>query len=101
MRQFYLNEGSQTVEMLKKVKALGLVTSLDMAAIDPSSEAGAQDWKTILANVLPTGRRFWRTFFHMSTSLSRASRSFALYSTGISIIPGKNSIRMISVCIFR
>ena len=53
MRRFYLNEGSQTVEMLKKVKALGLVTSLDMAAIDPSSEAGAQDWKTILANVLP------------------------------------------------
>lgn len=53
MRQFYIEGGKQTVEMLKKVKSLGLVTSLDLAALDPESEAAKQDWPKILADFLP------------------------------------------------
>lgn len=58
MRSFYLNGGEQTEIMLRRVKELGLVTSLDLAAIDPQSEAGEQDWEAILRRVLP-----WVDFF--------------------------------------
>lgn len=53
MREMYRENGAQLVELFRRVKALGLATSLDMAAIDPASEAGKADWRRILGNVLP------------------------------------------------
>ena len=53
MRNMYLNGGSELVRIFQKVKALGLTTSLDMAAIDPDSEAGRCDWAGIIKKVLP------------------------------------------------
>lgn len=53
MRQMYLDEGKELKEIFQKIHHMGVITSLDMAAIDPSSEAAAQDWKKILTNVLP------------------------------------------------
>lgn len=53
MRNMYLDNGRETVRLFRKVKELGLTTSLDMAAIEDGTEAGAQNWKQILQNVLP------------------------------------------------
>lgn len=53
MRAFYLNDGAELVEMFRKVKSLGLVTSLDAVAVDPDSEAAKTDWKKVFAETLP------------------------------------------------
>lgn len=53
MRQMYLNEGAELIRIFQKVHEMGLLTSLDLAAIDPSSEAAQQDWEKILRQVLP------------------------------------------------
>jgi sugar/nucleoside kinase (ribokinase family) len=48
----YENEGVQLVEVFKRVKKLGLTTSLDMSLPDPASESGRIDWSRILEKVL-------------------------------------------------
>lgn len=53
MRKLYQNDGKNLVKLFRHVKELGVTTSLDMAAIDPESEAGQCDWKRILERVLP------------------------------------------------
>lgn len=53
MRNMFLNDGKELVNIFKKVKELGLTTSLDMAAVDADSEAGHCDWANIIKNVLP------------------------------------------------
>lgn len=49
----YQNEGEELVHILKKVKELGVATSLDMAAVDPASGAGKADWKKIIEKAVP------------------------------------------------
>ena len=53
MKAMYANEGEELVSLFKKVKGNGCATSLDLSAVDASSEAGQQDWKKILSNVMP------------------------------------------------
>lgn len=53
MRSMYLDGGSELVKMFRRVKEKGILTSLDMAAVDVSSDAGKADWANILRNVLP------------------------------------------------
>lgn len=53
MRRFYLNDGEELVELYKKIKSMGLTTSLDLVAVDPDSEAAKQNWERILERVLP------------------------------------------------
>ena len=53
MRMFYLDEGEELVRLFKKVKSMGLTTSLDLVAVDPDSEAAGMDWARILERVLP------------------------------------------------
>jgi sugar/nucleoside kinase (ribokinase family) len=53
MRQLFLDKGAELKKLLAMMKSNGITTSLDMAAIDPASEAGQQDWETILCNVMP------------------------------------------------
>ena len=52
MRQMYLKEGGELRRLMKRAKAMGLTTSLDMAEPDGASEAGKVDWVTLLKNVL-------------------------------------------------
>ena len=49
----YEDGGAELAEIFRRVKGLGLTTSLDMAAVDPDSEAARADWEEILKNVLP------------------------------------------------
>lgn len=53
MRSMYVNDGEELVKMMKKVKAAGVATSLDLAAVDESSEAGKVNWYHLLEQVMP------------------------------------------------
>ncbi len=53
MRQMYLNGGVKLQSILRRVKELGVTTSLDTAYPNPAAEVGQQDWRKILENLLP------------------------------------------------
>lgn len=53
MRQMIKNDGEELLNLLQKVKAAGVVTSLDMAYPDPNSYSGRVDWRKVLKRVLP------------------------------------------------
>ena len=53
MRSMYQKDGDELVQIMKNAKAAGCATSLDLAAVDPESEAGKADWVRILERTLP------------------------------------------------
>lgn len=53
LKQFFLNDGQQLVQMYSKVQRAGAVTSLDFSLPDQESESGKIDWPLILKNTLP------------------------------------------------
>ncbi|MCR4908614.1 MAG: carbohydrate kinase family protein [Lachnospiraceae bacterium] len=53
MQSMYIDSGSGLLEIMKLAKSCGCATSLDMAAVDPNSEAGRADWFSILKKVIP------------------------------------------------
>ncbi len=53
MRRMYSQDGFELAEMMRRVKASGTTTSLDMCYPDPASEASSVDWRKILGFVLP------------------------------------------------
>lgn len=53
MRSMYQNDGEELLKVLKRAREAGCAVSLDMAAVDPQSEAGRADWKKILERTVP------------------------------------------------
>lgn len=53
MRSMYEREGEEMLLVMKKVKEAGCATSLDLAAVDPTSPAAEADWKKIITKVVP------------------------------------------------
>lgn len=53
MKNMYQNQGEELVKLLKKVKKAGAAVSLDMASVDPASEAAKAPWALILEKVIP------------------------------------------------
>ena len=53
MQKMYENDGEELVKIFKKMKSLGIATSLDLAMVDANSKAGQADWEKILQKVLP------------------------------------------------
>lgn len=53
MRRMYQDSGAELTSIFRRMKEKGIATSLDLAAIDPNSEASRADWTAILASVLP------------------------------------------------
>ena len=53
MKRMYENNGAELVSVFRRMKEHGVATSLDLAAVDPASEAGRADWEKILENVVP------------------------------------------------
>jgi len=53
MKRLYAEEGRELVEIFRRVKALGVTTSLDLALPDPAGPSGQVDWEKLLENVLP------------------------------------------------
>ncbi len=53
MPLLYRDGGEALKALFARAKALGLATSLDMAAVDPRTEAARVDWAALIAAVLP------------------------------------------------
>ena len=53
MRRMYTDTGAELTAMIERVKQAGTTTSLDMAFVDPASEAGKVNWPGLLERVLP------------------------------------------------
>ena len=53
MKTIYAENGKELELLFRKAKAAGCATSLDMAAVDPGSDAGKADWDQIVKRVLP------------------------------------------------
>lgn len=53
LKNLYHNEGEELMRMYRKVDGMGVITSLDMMAIEPGSEAAQEDWQAVLNKVLP------------------------------------------------
>lgn len=53
MQRMYQEGGIELAEVMRKARAAGATTSLDMAYPDPSSASGRADWYAILRSVLP------------------------------------------------
>lgn len=53
LKRMYMDQGKGLLHVLKRAKAFGALTSLDMALPDPSSEAGKLNWIKYLKTVSP------------------------------------------------
>lgn len=53
MKKMYVQEGKETLEMLKMLKERGIATSVDLAMIDEDCDAGKENWRAILEKTLP------------------------------------------------
>jgi sugar/nucleoside kinase (ribokinase family) len=53
MRQMFVNDGVNLVEIFRQAHATGITTSLDMAFPDPASPSGKAPWRRILTAALP------------------------------------------------
>ncbi|NJD03792.1 MAG: carbohydrate kinase family protein [Ruminiclostridium sp.] len=53
MRKIFDNDGEELIKIFKRVKELGVTTSLDMSLPDASSESGRVNWEKLLKNLLP------------------------------------------------
>ncbi len=53
MRQMFLNDGANLVEIFHQAHATGITTSLDLAFPDPASPSGKARWRQILSATLP------------------------------------------------
>ena len=71
MKRMYENEGRELAFIFRRMKEKGIATSLDMAAVDPASEAGKADWSKILKNVLPYTDFFLPSFEELCFMLDR------------------------------
>lgn len=53
MARMHANGGAELVELLRRVKTAGVITSLDMAHVDVDAPAGRVDWADLLRRTLP------------------------------------------------
>lgn len=71
MKRMYQNGGEELETLFRRVKAQGVATSLDLAAVDPASEAGRADWNALLRQVLPYTDFFVPSFEELCFMLDR------------------------------
>ena len=71
MRRMYENDGAELADLFARVKRQGIATSLDLAAVDPGTDAGRADWKKILSRVLPDVDFFVPSFEELCFMLDR------------------------------
>ena len=71
MKKMYADGGRCLAAMLRKMKEKGIATGLDMAAVDPDSEAGKTDWMEILKGTLPFVDFFMPSFEELCFMLDR------------------------------
>lgn len=53
MRSIFMNDGAELKEIFRRIKEMGVTTSLDMSVPDRNSESGKVDWNKVLEQTLP------------------------------------------------
>lgn len=53
MRRMYVNEGQELVDVFRRARDCGVITSLDLAFPEPNGASGQVDWPSILRRTLP------------------------------------------------
>jgi sugar/nucleoside kinase (ribokinase family) len=53
MERMFLRDGEELAKILRRARARGVTTSLDMSLPDPESPSGRVDWDAVLRKVLP------------------------------------------------
>ena len=75
MRDLCADNGGPLREIFAAAKSAGLVTSLDLCGIDPSSWAGRVNWPALLAKVLPDVDLFLPSLDETLAALSRSAET--------------------------
>ena len=71
MRRTWENDGAELIALYRRMKEKEIATSLDLAAVDPSTPAGRADWEKILSGVLPYVDFFVPSFEELCWMLDR------------------------------
>lgn len=71
MKKMFSDKGAELSAIFRRMKAHGIATSLDMAAVDPDSDSGKADWLSILKDVLPYVDFFVPSFEELCYMLDR------------------------------
>ncbi|MBQ6503559.1 MAG: carbohydrate kinase family protein [Flexilinea sp.] len=71
MKQMYADNGEALSSMFRRLKEMRIAASLDLAAIDPLSEAGQADWPLVLEKTLPYTDFFVPSFEELCWILDR------------------------------
>ena len=92
MKKMFQEDGRYLESMFRRMKEKGIATSLDMAAVDPDSEAGRADWGKILENVLPYVDFFVPSFEELCFMLDRGRYEELIREAGNSDVTGFISV---------
>jgi sugar/nucleoside kinase (ribokinase family) len=87
MKKMYVENGKELTRIFRRMKERGIATSLDLAAVDPRSEAGQVNWRAILKDVLPYVDFFEPSFEELCFMLDR-ERYHRLNDRGSDITEG-------------
>ena len=71
MKSIYENQGEELTRIFRRMKEKKILTSLDMALVNPETEAGKVDWETYLRRVLPLTDLFVPSFEELFLMLRR------------------------------
>lgn len=82
MKKMYEDGGENLAGMFRRMKETGIATSLDLAAVDPDSDAGKADWKRILEKTLPSVDFFVPSFEELCFMLNRPRYETLLKESG-------------------
>ncbi|MBO9608645.1 MAG: carbohydrate kinase family protein [Paenibacillaceae bacterium] len=89
LRRFYEDGGEMAASLFRRARRNGLATSLDMALVEPSTEAGQADWPALLARVLPEVDLFVPSFEEIWFMLRR-NEYLAWKQTSGDVFPAVN-----------
>lgn len=71
MASLFRNGGDELARIFRTIDGMGVMTSLDLAAVDEDSEAGAVDWEAILERTLPFTDFFFPSFEELAWMIDR------------------------------
>ncbi len=97
MRAMCDGGGEPLVRLLARARGRGLLTSLDMAGVDPSSWAGRVDWPALLGRVLPWVDVFLPSRDELAAMLGDDAMPAAVLAMGVKCLVVKDGERGLRV----
>jgi len=73
MTSMFRENGRELIDMFRAVDTEGVMTSLDLAAVDEQTEAAKTDWNSILSNLLPFVDFFMPSYEELAWMIDRKS----------------------------